>query len=58
MASVTTIETLKLPGIAALMATAHLAQSPSEAAKVVGDQAAGSYPAMLLLKDTNKAYDG
>ena len=58
MASVTTIETLKLPGFAALMATAHLAQSPGEAVKMVGDQVTGSYRTMLPLTDTNEAYDG
>jgi hypothetical protein len=44
--------------VTALIATACLAQSPSEAAKTAGDQLTGSYPAMLLLTDTKKAYDG
>ena len=52
-----TIDPFKLPGSVALMATAYFAQSPSEAVKMLGDQVAGSYRTMLLLTDTNEAYD-
>jgi hypothetical protein len=39
------------------MATAYLAQTPGEAATMFGEQLTGTYPAMVLLTDTKKAYD-